>query len=148
MALEADRKQSLQINADRVFFDHRTATNTYEGHVKLVQGTTELTANTILVSFDAQDQIEKIVAKGTPACYRTLFALEKPEVVATGSAMEYYPQKNILRLEGCAKITEGENSFEGSQIEYNTQEKIVTSAISNQGQIHITLRPHKKPSNS
>jgi lipopolysaccharide export system protein LptA len=143
-ALETDKNEPLHINADRVFLNHQTGVNTYEGNVKLIQGTSELTADTIQVNLDIHNQLNKIVAKGVPARYRTLFAKTKPEVIATASIMEYYPQESRLILIDNAKITEGKNSFEGSRIDYNIQEKTVTSAIADQGQIHITLQPQEK----
>jgi lipopolysaccharide export system protein LptA len=143
-ALEADKKEPLHIKADQVFFDHQTGINTYKGHVVLTQGTTQLEANTIVVNFNTNDELEKIVAKGTPAHYRTLFDSKKPEVVGVAGVMEYYPSQGILRLSEAAKITEGGNSFEGSQIEYNIWKKIVTSATAENGKIHIQLQPQKK----
>lgn len=143
MALEEDKNAPLSIKADQVFLNHRSGTNTYKGNVKLVQGTSELTADAISVSFDEADQVDKIVAKGIPACYKTLFDKEKPQVVAVASIMEYCPKKGTLVLQNNAKITEGENSFEGSHIEYNIHEKKVTSATAKDGQIHIMLAPHE-----
>lgn len=140
-ALETDKKEPLHIKADQVFFDHQTGINTYKGHVTLIQGTTQLEADTILVRFSTDDQLEKIVAKGAPARYRTLFDSEKPEVVGVAGIMEYYPSEGILRLSEAAKITEGGNSFEGSQIEYNILKKVVTSATADNGNIHIRLQP-------
>ena len=143
-ALEADKYEPLHINADRVYLNHQTGINTYEGRVKLIQGTSELTAAIILVNLDTHNQLKKITAKGSPARYRTLFDKTKPEVIATANIMEYYPQKSTLLLIDNAKIIEGKNSFEGSQIEYNIREKKVTSAAAKDGQIHITLQPQEK----
>jgi lipopolysaccharide export system protein LptA len=143
-ALESDKQAPLQIKADHVFFDHKKGINTYTGHVVLTQGTSALQADTIVVNFDSQDQLEKIVAKGKPAQYRTLFATDKPEVVGSAKIMEYYPAKNLLKLCENARIAEGQNSFEASQIEYNILKKVVTSAVGANGNIHITLQPHSQ----
>lgn len=144
LALESDKKEPLHIKADHVFFDHKNGINTYEGHVVLTQGSTELVAETILVHFDKEDQLEKIIAKGEPARYRTLFAIDKPEIIGTASVMEYYPIKNLLRLSEHARIAEGPNSYEGSQIEYHITNRTVTSAIAENGMIHIRLQPQRK----
>ncbi len=144
-ALEADKNEPLHINADHVFLNHKTGINTYEGRVKLIQGTSELTADTISVNLDSNNQLKKIIAKGSPARYRTLFAKTKPEIIATANIMEYHPQENTLLLIDNAKIVEGKNSFEGSRIEYNIQQKTVISATANQGQIRIILQPQEKP---
>lgn len=143
-ALEEDKNEPLHINADRVYLNRQTGVNTYEGRVKLIQGSSELTAATILVNLDTHNQLKKITAKGSPARYRTLFDKTKPEVIATANVMEYYPKESTLLLIDHAKIIEGKNSFEGSQIEYNIREKKVTSAASKEGQIHITLQPQEK----
>lgn len=142
-ALEEDKKEPLHISADHVFFNRQTGVNRYEGRVKLIQGTSELTAATMLVMLDAHDQLKKIIAKGAPARYRTLFDKTKPEVIATAKSMEYYPQEDFLALVGDATIIEGGNSFEGSRIEYNISKGIVTSATARQGQIHIILQPQE-----
>lgn len=142
-ALEADKKEPLHISADRVFFNRQTGVNLYEGKVKLIQGSSELTAATMLVMLDAQGQLKKIIAKGSPARYRTLFDKTKPEVIATAKSMEYYPQEDFLALIDDATVIEGGNSFEGSRIEYNIRKRIVTSATARQGQIHIVLQPQE-----
>lgn len=144
-ALEADKNQPLHINADHVFLNHQTGVNTYEGRVKLIQGSSELTADIIFVNFDVNNQLKKIIAKGSPARYRTMFNPTKPEIIATALSMEYYPQEQTLLLIDNAKIIEGKNSFEGSRVEYDIQKKTVTSATAKQGQIHITLQPPEKP---
>jgi lipopolysaccharide export system protein LptA len=143
VALEADKNEPLSIQAERVFLNHHTGMNTYEGHVRLLQGTSELTADKISVRFDTANRLDKIVAEGAPARYRTLFEKEKPEITAVANAMEYYPKEGTLILVDNAKIVEGKNIFEGSRIEYNIQKKIVTSATANNGQIHIVLQPHE-----
>lgn len=140
-ALETDKNEPLQISADHVFLNHATGINRYEGRVTLIQGTSELTATTMQVTLDHHNQLKKILATGIPARYRTLFDKTKPQIIATADNMEYYPQTHTLILIDHASVTEGENRFCASRIEYNIKEKTVTCATTPQGQIHITLAP-------
>ena len=65
-ALDSDREQPIQIEADEAVRDERVGETRYEGNVVLTQGSLRITADRIAIRHDAKGA-DAILATGQPA---------------------------------------------------------------------------------
>lgn len=142
-ALSSDAKQELIIKAPTTSMNLNTGVNTYEDHVIVVQGTSELRADKLVVRTDQNRHIIQATATGKPATYKTLPELGKPEFHAAANTIEFYPDKHQIILLGNAKVNQGQDNMVGPQINYDIEQQIVTTPRSSQGVTTITIQPHQ-----
>ncbi len=140
-ANDIDKQQIIHVAADTLQFNNDTKIGIYQGHIVLTQGTRILTADYATSYSNQEGQITKIIATGHPARYRALIFHKKPKLIATGNTIYYYPLRDWLEAVGDAQIIQGENHFQGPQINYDFKKKTVGSPLSKKGYTQILLAP-------
>lgn len=141
LALQSDAEQMLHIMANASSFDYKTGKNIYEGDVKIDQGTTHLTADKLVTENNAQHRIKTAIASGMQklAKYTTETKVGDPPLHAQAKVIKFYPAKSLVILEGEVTVTQGENSFNGPLIIYNTKDQTVVAPPSKLGQSTIVI---------
>ena len=144
-ALPTDTQQTIHIVADSSLFDYKTGVNTYEGNVKVDQGSTHLLADRVTTKNDANHKVEEAVAYGNKknAEYSTIPKEGDLVFKARSKVIKFYPQKSKVILEGNVVVTQGENSFNGPIIIYNMKDQTVDAPASKSGRSTIVIEPNK-----
>ena len=145
-ALATDNQQPMIIQSDSANINQGTGVNIFNGHVRVIQGTTHLNASHATTYTDKNNKLNEAIALGnktTQAHYWTLTDPNKPEMHAYADTIKMFPQKNLIYLIGSAKVTQGKDVYQAPQIEYNTLLKHVVSKASKQGRTTIILHPKK-----
>lgn len=144
-ALDDDKNQPMHLNADTVSIDNQTGESQYIGHVVVIQGTTHLTAASASVFTDSDgNAIKEAIAKGdekVQAHYWTLNDPKKPELHAYADTIKIFPKENLVYLIGHAKVTQGTDSYEAPEIQYDTKTHHAFSPKSKLGQTVIVIHP-------
>jgi lipopolysaccharide transport periplasmic protein LptA len=128
-ALESDRQQPIQVQADSVELDNRTGVSTYRGNVVLDQGTLHLEADLLKV-YRGNDELDRIEAEGRPVRLRQRPEGAAADVEGEALRLEYRAAQDRLLLEGSASVRQGGDLFSGERIEYD----IVHSRVQASGQ--------------
>lgn len=146
MALEEDSQKPIYIMANGSQFNYKTGVNSYEGDVKIDQGTQHVSADRVVTTNNEKHKIETAIAYGLkqPAVYSTIPKIGDPVFEAKADIIKFYPTKSIIILEGSVIVTQGENSFHGPVIIYNTKDQIVTAPASNNGRATIVIKPDQQ----
>ncbi len=139
-SLPNDTTQTMHITANSTTFDLKKGFDTYEGDVKINQGTTRLTADRLTTQKN-NHKMEEAIAYGDPAHYWTLPKTGDKEFHAQASIIKFYPLKSLVMLEGNVVITQGENSFHGPMIIYNIKNQIVSAPANPKGRATIVIEP-------
>lgn len=141
LALPNDGEQPMKIIADASLFNYKTGIDTYEGNVKVDQGTTHLLADKLVTEKNEHHKIISAIAYGTRhlAELTTLPSLDAKILHATSNIIKFYPSTSILILEDNVVVTQGENSFHGSLIIYNMKEQMVAAPASKNGRATIVI---------
>lgn len=142
-ARQLDLAKTIYFESDTLSYNNGTKSGTYQGHIKLTQGSGVLTADYATSYSDQNGQIIKIIAIGNPARYRALIFPNQPKLIATGNMIYYYPQKDWLEAVGNAEIVQGQNHLKGPRINYDFKKKTVGSPISKKGHTQILIAPLK-----
>ncbi len=141
LALPNDGEQPMKIIADATLFNYKTGIDTYEGHVKVDQGTTHLLADKLVTEKNEHHKIVSAIAYGTRqlAELTTLPSMNAKVLHAKSNIIKFYPSTSILVLEENVVVTQGENSFHGSLIIYNMKEQMVAAPASKNGRATIVI---------
>lgn len=147
LALPNDREKKLELSANSADLNQQTHQGEYFGQVNLAQGTTHLTAFKAITQGNKKNKLVLAVAFGNAkeqAHYWTQTALDKPLLHAYADIIRYYPERHLIELTGNARVVQGENSFAGAKISYDTLQQHVTSKSDGKTRILIIIHPEKK----
>ncbi|MFT5112794.1 MAG: lipopolysaccharide export system protein LptA [Parasphingorhabdus sp.] len=142
-ALESDRDQPAVIDAESVDIDFGTGKRTYEGDVRLVQGTLRITADILEVHFK-NDQLEKAIAKGKRAVFRQRPDGKEHDVVGKANFILLDEINNTITLTKDAELSQGPDVVSAKTIEYN----MATDKMKMRGGTQTTKNPEPAPSAS
>lgn len=144
-ALPTDSEQTLHVVADSSLVDYKKGTSTYEGNVKVTQGTSKVIADRLITNNNANHKIEEAIAYGIKelAEYITITKVGDPEFHAKAKIIKFYPAKSLVILEGDVDVIQGENNFHGPLIIYNIKDQIVTAPASKSGRATLVIEPDK-----
>lgn len=146
-ALESDRNQPIQIEADQGSLDQKNQNTTFSGNVIVKQGSMYIQAGTVAVSKDKSGQ-QHMNARGNPVKFGQ--QLEKNgKVDGQANQVEYSSATGVVVLTGNAKITRDGDMASGNVITYNTRTEVYTvsgnkNATSKTGRrVNVVIQPNK-----
>lgn len=125
VALSTDKDQPIEIEADNAQLDDTAGVTTYTGNVVVVQGSIRMTGDTLTVFYTPDRQIKEARLDGRPARFRQ--RPDRRDVDDEGEAIRvrYYASQDLLVLRDRAKLTQGERSFSGAEITYDTERSLI-----------------------
>ena len=143
-ALDGDKKSPLTVNADRADIDKKNEVSTYQGNVKINQGSLQISADQLTISHP-EGKITSIIATGLPAHYQYQASLQTKPVIAHAQTITYIIARDKVTLNGDAFLQQGENQFNGQNIIYDIKQDHVQAHGTPAGkQITITITPDSK----
>ena len=128
-ALESDRDQPIEVEADRLEMREQENISIYEGNVRLVQGSLNIQSDRMVVHFGADKTLELIEMTGNPARIRQLDEAGQ-EMIGIAIEIDYYEPRALLELRKEASFEQAGDIIRSELIRINTQ----TSAIEAGGQ--------------
>ncbi len=139
-ALPSDSEKPLQIIADSTGINYKTGVNTYEGNVKINQGTTQVLADRVITK-SQNHKVSEAIAYGIThlADYSTVPKDHDPVLHAQAKIIRFYPQKSMVELENNVIVTQGDNSYVGTFIIYNIKDQVVTAPAMKNTRSTITI---------
>lgn len=160
-ALEEDRLQQIDIEADEATFNENQGLTTYRGNVILSQGSLEVKADTMLIRQTVTQQLKDIKAEGASSNPVTL----KQQVAARDGSIEWvnarshallYDMKlNLVEFIGDANIKKGEATIQSEHIKYDATQGIfearnnasdAKNTDKNSSRVRISLPPQTEQS--
>ena len=147
-ALPKDSEEPLHIAADSTLFNYKTGVDTYEGNVKVDQGTTHLIADRLITEKNEEHKIVTATAYGLQNLSEFITTPTENDLVlhAKAKVIKYYPSTSVVVLEESVFVTQGKNSFHGPLIIYNMKDQLVSAPASKNGRATIVIEPNKQKS--
>lgn len=144
-ALQEDSKEKVYIVSDSSVYNYKTGVKIFEGHVKVDQGSTHITADKLITKNNQQNKMQEAIAYGLQglAHYWTLPKVGDPEIHAKAKIIKFYPIDSNITLEQQVVVTQGENSFQGELIHYNRNDDTITVPASQNGRAVLVYDPDK-----
>lgn len=146
-AMPDDREKIAELSADSADLNQQTHRGEYIGNVEFDQGTSHLRAARAITEGDQQNKLILAIAFGDDkeqAHFWTQTAQDKPLLHAYANMIRYYPERHLVELIGNARVTQGDNSFSGPKISYDTEKQHVISKGDRKNRTTIVIHPEKK----
>lgn len=141
-ALESDRHQPIQIEADQGSLDKQNQTTVFSGNVKMRQGSMYMNAAKITAHKDSAGN-QTIIAVGNPATFGQ--QLEREGMVyGKGNNVHYESKSGIVTITGNAQVNRGGDMARGAVIVYNTNTEVYTVNSAPKGRVVVTIQPQTK----
>ena len=146
-ALDSDRQQPMDIEADQGSLDQKNQVTVFTGNVIVRQGTIYMRADSARVTQDKNTKAQTMVAYGKPAYFRQELDDNKGLAEGWGDRADYDSAKNLVKLIGNAKVRRGGDVAQGEAISYNTQTEVYTvlgsAATGKKGskRAHVVIQP-------
>ena len=140
-ALESDRQQPLEVNADTTDGTLGDGVTTLRGHVEVRQGTLFIQADEAEVD-KAEGKVRKITLRGETA-YLQQEIEEQGLVKARAKLIEYEVANGMVVFTGAAEVEHPQYEVSGDQLRYdlNAQHFEGVGDEAGQGRIRIRLDP-------
>ena len=119
-ALESDKEQPIEVEADTAELDDIKNVSVYTGDVILTRGTIRMTGDKMTVYNTEKDELDALIMEGRPATYRQLPDDSKVYDEAEASIIEYYELKHLTILKGDAIVIQEGVRLAGDRIDYDT----------------------------
>ena len=142
-ALESDKDQPLDLEADSAEIDEAKGVSVYTGNVIAVQGSMRLEADRLLI-FHTGSKAERIEAEGKPAKFQQLTEDSPEPVKARGLRMEYKLDSEELILIGDAVVIQGKDTFKSDRITYDRVKSVVKGGAAAKGKERVRIRVDPK----
>ncbi len=144
--IKTQRDEPIYIESDSLSIDDTKGISTYQGSVSFRQGTASLKSDTLTIYSRNRQEIERIVAKGTPAHFEQKSADVSKNASGEALNIEYVAPKSLVVFDGQASFRQGENQFTGNRIEYDADKKVVRAGKSvapdgKSGRVKIVIQP-------
>jgi len=141
LALESDRQQPLEVNANSTDGTLGDGITTLRGDVEIQQGTLHITADEAVVS-KVDGRVSSVTFRGQPA-YLEQEIEEQGLVKATANTIEYQVASGLVTLTGKADVKHPQYQISGEMLTYdlNVQHFQGSSDENGNGRIHIRLDP-------
>ena len=97
-ALESDKDQPIEIEADSGELDDIRNISIYRGNVITIQGTIYMTGDKMTVYYTDDDEMDYMIMEGRPATYKQLPDDSSVYDYAEALTMEYYELKEYVIL--------------------------------------------------
>lgn len=144
-ALKSDTTQPIYVQADRVNYQRSAGLCTYIGHVTMKQGSSNLVADKVITYFDKKNNLQTLVAFGTPARYETLPEHKDTPLKTAANTITYHLDKQTVDFEGDVHIEQKEDTLNGPILIYKLSDESIISPVTPQkGQISFTIHPKKR----
>ncbi len=131
----------IQIQSDIASFEQRNHQAVHEGNVVMIQGDNIVHADKLFIKKDPKGELSVIKAMGNPATFTGVFDDDPKPVLATAKVIFYYPDKQLIVLEGAATLDHHEDKFKGPMLSYQIDKQIVSATKQSDERPTITIHP-------
>ena len=149
-AMEADRSQPVEIEADNASFMQENKRTEFSGNVQVTQGSLKITASNVIAKRDENDG-QHIIATGNPVRFQQNLDEKRPDgtpqlVKGHANSVVYDHPKSTVTLSGNAVIDREGDTVSGSVITYNTRTSVYTvkggkNSGNKKGRVSVVLQP-------
>lgn len=141
-ALSSDQDQPVYIDSDSQQLDMKSNKVTFEGDVKLKQGSININAAKVVVTRHPENgSIQRIDAYGNLATFSQLTDDGKT-LYGEAKEMRYSLADDQLTMKKSAMLAQDDNTIRGAQIRYKiSQQKLIADSQSKGDRVTTVLQP-------
>ena len=143
-AMDSDRDQPIEVEADRLELREQENVSIYEGNVKLVQGSLRISSERLVIHFNEANELTLMEMTGTPATLRQLDNASK-ELYGEAEQIDYSEADSLLIMRRKAFLDHPDNMIRGELIRLNTRTNgIEASGNEAQDRVRMIIKSPQK----
>ncbi|OUS31714.1 lipopolysaccharide transport periplasmic protein LptA [Gammaproteobacteria bacterium 45_16_T64] len=127
-ALESDRTQPIEVNANKATLDDKKSLAVYEGDVVLTQGTLRIKADKLTIKASNSGNVEEVIATGKFAEFTQTPEPEKEPIEAKAEHILYQVVQEKITLTRSASVIQNNNLFQGNVITYDIKQQKLSAS--------------------
>lgn len=127
-ALPSDKNETIRGSADKLTVDQKNGIATYTGSVIIQQGTLVISADSIVIHTNQDNDVEKMVAQGNPARFQQQPDKDQGLVTASAKQITYTPNNQRLLLIEDASVEQNGAVMSGPRIDYDLVKEVMKAA--------------------
>lgn len=140
-ALEDDRNQPIEVEADRLEMREQDNISIYEGNVRLVQGSLQIDSDRLVIHFNDNQDLTLLEMTGKPARFRQLDE-QQQELLGVGEQIDYIDSESLLILRRNASFHHVGDVIKSDLIRINTRTNgIEAGGEQTQDRVKMIIKP-------
>ncbi len=140
-ALDSDRDQPVNLEADHATYNQQTGVTVYSGNVIITQGTIRIQADNVIANLDANRSIKDVTATGKPAKFQQKISPDKGIAYGEGNQVFYDAALSQITLTGRAKINQDGSVFNGNTLRYGMKQGDIEGNGNKQQRVQMIIPP-------
>ena len=142
-ALDSDREQPIEVEADSLELREQENISIYEGNVRLTQGSLEINSDRLVIHFNDAGDLELMEMTGAPARLRRLDD-ERQEMRGQARRINYREAESVLELLQEARFSHAGDTIEGHRIRINTEDNSIQAGSADTDErVKMLIQPRK-----
>lgn len=147
-AIDGDRDQPIQIEADSLEIRDNDNISVYSGNVSLVQGSMQIHSDRLTIHFNDEKELVLMEMDGNPATFRQLNN-DNQEMLGRALRLDYHEADSLLVLSGKARFENNGDIIEGSTIRINTESDFVeANGAAADERVRVVIQPKSRAEKS
>ena len=143
-ALDSDRDQAIEVEADRLEVRELENISIYEGNVKLVQGSLNISSDRLVIHFNDANDLTLMEMTGQPARFRQLDNA-RLELRGRAEQIDYTVSESLLLLRRSAYLNHAGDEIESDMIRFNTDTNgIEAGGTQSDERVKMVINPRQK----
>ena len=144
-ALPGDKDQPISVEADELEIRDAEKISIYEGNVRLVQGSLEITSERLVIHFNDADELQLMEMTGAPARFRQLDE-QREEMIGEARQINYLESDSMLELIEDAHFSRAGDLIESNRIRINTENNSIQAGDARTDErVKMLIQPRQKP---
>lgn len=142
-AMDSDRDQPIEVEADRLEVREQENISIYEGNVKLVQGSLRINSDRLVIHFNDANELTLMEMTGKPAKLQQLDNQQRP-IMGEAEEIDYDDQKSLLIMRRSAYLDHPDNTINSELIRLNTSTNAIEAGgTQSDERVKMVIKPRK-----
>ena len=144
-ALDSDREQPIEVEADRLEVREQENISIYEGNVELVQGSLNISSDRLVIHFNDANELTLMEMSGRPASFRQ-HDNEQQEMLGEALEIDYTESISLLELRRSASFRHAGDLINSELIRINTvTNSIEAGSTDSDDRVKMVIKPRQNP---
>ena len=138
-----DRAKPIEVEADSLEVREQENISIYEGNVKLVQGSLEISSDRLVIHFSQARELELMEMTGAPARFRQLDD-DNREMRGRARHINYTESRSLIELFDDAYFSHAGDTVEGDLIRINTDDNSIQAGSNDSSErVKMLIQPRQ-----
>ncbi len=143
-ALDSDRNEPIEVEADRLEVRELENVSIYEGNVRLVQGSLKIDSDRMVIHFDEENELTLMEMTGKPAKFRQLDN-DRRQIYGEAEQIDYSDADSLLIMRKSAYLDHAGDVIRSDLIRVNTAtNNIEAGSTESEDRVKMIIKPRKE----